>query len=352
MHGTPRPRRGPRIAAGLALTSVAVLALSALPAQAVPQRPSGPVTWAVDLAGPVGTSAYGVVSDGTGLTLAGDAPVRSVHGPSRGEALRKGQPRGAYTLPPHRLDRAVDRVSATIEAAAPDGGEVAVQVRGHAPDGRWTEWREVRGAAPARLPEPSDQVQVRLELAGGSSGSGATASPRVSKVALTALPAPADASAGSGDEKAAPLTFRLFATREGLVGGTTANGHIIQERDHFVALPSRRALNPNDSTRDFQVQVCYPATGRCETAPVWDVGPWNTKDDYWNPSAEREMWQDLPQGLPESQAAFESGYNGGLDQFGRQVLNPAGIDLADGTFWDGLGMNDNDWVEVTFLWTG
>ena len=31
--------------------------------------------------------------------------------------------------------------------------------------------------------------------------------------------------------------------------------------------------------------------------------------------------------------------------------NPAGIDLADGTFWDDLGMVDNDWVEVRFDWT-
>jgi hypothetical protein len=32
------------------------------------------------------------------------------------------------------------------------------------------------------------------------------------------------------------------------------------------------------------------------------------------------------------------------------VLNPAGIDLADGAFWDGLGMTDNDWVDVNLLW--
>ena len=34
------------------------------------------------------------------------------------------------------------------------------------------------------------------------------------------------------------------------------------------------------------------------------------------------------------------------------MADPAGIDLADGTFWDGLGMTDNDWVTVTYLWTG
>jgi hypothetical protein len=146
-----------------------------------------------------------------------------------------------------------------------------------------------------------------------------------------------------------PLTFRVFATREGLVGRTTANGHVITPRDHFVALPSRRALSPRGSTR-FSVRVCAD-NGRCETAPVWDVGPWNTRDDYWSPPGVRQSWTDLPQGRPEAQAAFEDGYHGGHDQFGRRVANPAGIDLADGTFRDGLGLTGNAWVTVTFLWT-
>ena len=34
------------------------------------------------------------------------------------------------------------------------------------------------------------------------------------------------------------------------------------------------------------------------------------------------------------------------------MQNPAGIDLADGVFWDGLGMSDNGYVNVTYLWTG
>ena len=64
------------------------------------------------------------------------------------------------------------------------------------------------------------------------------------------------------------------------------------------------------------------------------------------PAAVRENWKDLPQGRPEAQAAYQYGYHGGKDQFGRTVLNPAGIDLADGTFWDGLLLTDNAWVDV------
>lgn len=147
----------------------------------------------------------------------------------------------------------------------------------------------------------------------------------------------------------AQVTYRIYATREGLVGGTTANGHIIKTRDHFVALPSRRGLNANDSTYTYTVNLRNPSNGRVKNnVPVWDVGPWNTKDDYWN--LNREMWTDLPRGKPEAQAAYQDGYNGGKDQFGRVVANPAGIDLADGTFWDDMGMVGNGWIDVTYNW--
>jgi hypothetical protein len=150
--------------------------------------------------------------------------------------------------------------------------------------------------------------------------------------------------------EALPLSYSVFATREGLVGGTTANGHKIVPRDHFVALPSRRALSPRN-TSDYSVKVCAP-NGRCAFAPVWDIGPWNTRDDYWNPPARRQEWKDLPQGTPQAQAAFRTGYNGGKDQYGRKVVNPAGIDLGDGVFWDALGLEDNSQVTVDYLWTG
>lgn len=142
--------------------------------------------------------------------------------------------------------------------------------------------------------------------------------------------------AWAGDE---PFTARVFATREGLVGGTTASGHVIVEDDRFVALPSRTALGE-------KVTVSYG--DRSVTVPVLDVGPWNIDDDWWNTSDVRERWGDLPRGTPQAQAAWEWGYNGGEDGKGRRVRNPAGIDLADGVFWGALGMSGNDWVEVTF----
>jgi hypothetical protein len=153
---------------------------------------------------------------------------------------------------------------------------------------------------------------------------------------------------GATPANAASAQLLVYATREGLVGQVTANGHVIVPHDHFVSLPSWNALSPK-GTGTFSVRAC--AGGRCVYEPVWDVGPWNTHDDYW--STTREQWKDLPVGLPESQAAYQNGYNGGLDQYGRTVLNPAGIDLADGAAWDGLRLPaDNRWIALTLLWTG
>lgn len=80
---------------------------------------------------------------------------------------------------------------------------------------------------------------------------------------------------------------------------------------------------------------------------VWDVGPWNEDDNYWEDPHRRRAFPGLPRGLPEAEAAFFDDYNDGKDQFGRQVLNPAGIDLtpkAAGLL--GLEPLENAWVEI------
>jgi hypothetical protein len=135
-------------------------------------------------------------------------------------------------------------------------------------------------------------------------------------------------------------TVRLWATREGLVGRTTASGHLIEPNDHFVALPSRRAVGQ-------VVVVSYK--GKKVTAPVLDVGPWNRNDAWWEAGATRGQFPDLPRFVPEVWAAWDSGYNGGHDGTGRWVAFPAMIDLADGVFGD-LGMTRSDWVDVTLTW--
>lgn len=142
-------------------------------------------------------------------------------------------------------------------------------------------------------------------------------------------------------------TYTIRATREGLVGKRTANGYRIPERAWFVALPSWKVLS-SQGGNEFQVRVTYE--DKSIVVPVWDVGPWNTNDEYWSP--ERRFYRDLPLGMPMAQAAVQFGYNGGLDMFGRKITLGNGIDIADGAFWDGLGMRSNTWVRVTFLWMG
>jgi len=148
------------------------------------------------------------------------------------------------------------------------------------------------------------------------------------------------------DQPATGPTFSVFATREGLVGHRTANGHRIVARDRFVALPDWGVLSSKGGN-EFQVRVTY--RGRSVVLPVWDVGPWNTHDDYWSPT---RRYADLPVGQPMAHAAYHQRYNGGRDEFGRQIRQPNGIDIADGAFWDDLGMTSSDVVQVTFLWQG
>jgi len=113
-----------------------------------------------------------------------------------------------------------------------------------------------------------------------------------------------------------------------------------------VALPFSGVL-ASDGGHEFQVRVTY--RGRSVVLPVWDVGPWNTRDDYWSPG---RRYDDLPVGRPMAHAAVADGYNCGRDEFGRRIRAPNGIDIADGAFWGDLGMSASDWVEVTFLWMG
>ena len=187
--------------------------------------------------------------------------------------------------------------------------------------------------------------------------------------------------------------YTVYATREGLVGYTTANGHVIVLEDWFVALPHRNPLSPNDSTNGWDSKVRVTYGDRSVIAPVWDVGPWNTRDNYWDIESARdiydrllEYWQTydsprnplpplwdpdsfpvppqsppLGQGNPEAWEAFHTSemysplsYNYGCDQFGRHrwytpaPLNGAAMDLADGVFWNGLQLPDNDTVDWDF----
>ncbi|MGW4487511.1 hypothetical protein ACWEOE_27145 [Amycolatopsis sp. NPDC004368] len=282
--------------------------------------------WQVDLS-TVDGDDVNVASVSGSLTLAGPEGSSAAPGSS-----------GVFVTPVHPLGSAAGRVSARVAADVPAGTAVDVDVRGRDSAGDWTEWTP----AGERFPFAVRTVQARISLSGLLDGP----RPAVHSLTLT--------TSGSGARDAVatePLTYRIYATREGLVGGKTSNGHVIAQRDHFVSFPSTKSVSPK-GTGSYTAKVCRTGGTRCEFAPVWEVGPWNTHDDYWNPAEERATFPTLPQGTPEAQAAFQDGFNGGKDSRGRVVKNPAGIDLADGVLWDGLGLTGNSWVDVTYLWTG
>jgi hypothetical protein len=330
--------------AGALLAGVLVVATTVVGSSTADAAPADTISWSPPLAG----EAAGVTVSGGTAQL---SPDRAQAGTARADGHGDAGAPGLLTLPARSVDVPVDRVDAVLTLApGTSSASASLDVRGLRPGGGWTEWEpaEPSAGAPtltAALPVPVVQVQARLVL--GPVQDAADPGPVVRNLTLTARPAAGPAATAVQED---PKRYRVFATREGLVGGTTANGHVITKRDLFVALPSRRALAPRN-TSDYTVKVCAP-TGRCAFAPVWDVGPWNTRDDYWNAPERRQEWRDLPRGLPQSQAAKQKGYHGGKDQFGRKVVNPAGIDLADGLFWDALGLKDNAWVEVDYLWTG
>ena len=89
-------------------------------------------------------------------------------------------------------------------------------------------------------------------------------------------------------------------------------------------------------------------------APTWvtvkEVGPWNTNDAYWLRSAER-VWKGLPRCTSEAEAAFYDLYNGGRDEFRREVVNPASVEVTPAVARDlGLDRHRGAWVHVRFPW--
>ena len=93
---------------------------------------------------------------------------------------------------------------------------------------------------------------------------------------------------------------------------------------YWVALPHRKAT----FSGGHRVKITDVRKGTSAQAPVKDTGPWNIRDNYWQASKNRSMWQNLPRCVPEAQAAFFENYNRGEDQFGREVVNPAAIDIT------------------------
>jgi hypothetical protein len=269
---------------------------------------------------------------------------------------------GMYTSQPKRFDEPFNNLDVSWTSRQPAGTSIEVDVR-VSPDNRnWTLWQTLDtsgqtasfGTANAFL-----YAQYRARLFSDAAGK----TPNLDNIKLEANRRDlnnlntssyfslSNITSDSPTTQAVPApTFSVYATREGLVGWRTANGHIIQPNDHFVSLPSWTALNDLGST-DYMVKITAP-NGRTAIAPVMDVGPWNFKDNYWhNP---RYEFKDLPVGVPQAEKAYYNDHNGGLNESGVPVGNPSGIDIGDGTYWDDLGLAGASAgkLDVTFLWEG
>ncbi len=247
---------------------------------------------------------------------------------------------GIYISPVQTFPTPVFDLQVNYDALVPPGSSVRIAVRTSSDGQHWTAWEpDLANGVTVGLQSASRMAQYRAILLGT-----ATTSPVVRSVQLEPIAGPSRYQAMA--DNVAP-TFEVRATRMGMVGGRTANGHIIRPRDHFVSLPSWRSLSSRNGY-EYQVRITY--NGRSAVAPVWDVGPWNTRDDYW--SVQRERFPELRQGWPQDHAAYFEKHNGGYAEKG-YVRFPTAIDVGDGVWWDELGIHgDQAVVEVTFLWMG
>jgi hypothetical protein len=119
-----------------------------------------------------------------------------------------------------------------------------------------------------------------------------------------------------------------------------------------VALPHRALKDKYLAGKGARKVTIARKKGRIK-APVKEVGPWNIRDNYWQPRKRRDMWSNLKRCKPEAEAAYFDNYNRGEDQFGREVLNPAGVDLTPRAAKRlGLRKYQNAWVKVRYPWVG
>jgi hypothetical protein len=120
---------------------------------------------------------------------------------------------------------------------------------------------------------------------------------------------------------------------------------------YWVALPHKKVRFSGGR----KVRITDVRKGTSARAPVKDTGPWNIRDNYWRASKDRSMWKDLPRCMPEAEAAFYDNYNRGKDQFGREVLNPAAIDITPAVarrmdVWRKFQRRGLIRVRVQYLW--
>ena len=90
-----------------------------------------------------------------------------------------------------------------------------------------------------------------------------------------------------------------------------------------------------DGGQEFQVRVTY--RGHSVVLPVWDVGPWNTHDEYWAPN---RRYGDVPT-ASDFDASYDRLRARGVEFVSAPRSEPYGrvavfLDIA-GNRWDLIG---------------
>jgi hypothetical protein len=127
------------------------------------------------------------------------------------------------------------------------------------------------------------------------------------------------------------------------VFATQYNGYTRRE----VALPYSKLK----FGRRPRVHIRRVSGGQRVRPKVKEAGPWNAHDNYWMPRKHRKMFKRVPRCKPEAQVAYYQNFNKGKDEYGREVLNPAGVDVTPAVARNmGLKRYQNAWVYVRFPW--
>jgi hypothetical protein len=143
-----------------------------------------------------------------------------------------------------------------------------------------------------------------------------------------------------GSSKGPGVRCQVFATQY--------NGYTRYE----VALPHRNLKDMHVARKGTRRVVITRKRGLIRPS-VKEVGPWNIRDNYWQSRKKRDKFDKLRRCKPEAEAAYFNNYNHGKDQFGRKVLNPAGVDLTPRVAKRlGLRKYQNAWVWVRYPWVG
>ena len=316
-------------------TLLPLLAAALLTALVQPAAAADNPTWSPPL-----TSGSGV---GVALQDGVARPIdqRTAFRAPREDVAAEGTPdtavaTGLLTLDPHRLASPTNRSSPASPPGSPQGATADVDVRGLRANGNWSEWIPADDGV-AVLPEPVSTCRP-------ASSSPATR-PGGHGLTLTAL---ASVQLEGARAEGNPLRYQIFATREGLVGGTTANGHVITPHDRFVALPSRRALSPNGSS-DYSVRICAP-NGRCAFAPVWTSARGTSRTTTGTRTASSGATSRRAPRRPRS----PSGRATTAARTGSTARSPTRRASTSPTAPSGTtsGLINNTTVTVDYLWTG